>query len=110
MQSFPYDTAGVRVVRSGLPVHAHKPKRKGGVMRKLTLALSLVALVALLVVPSALAVTVPNIPVATYGSALLAGLADAVTDVLPYAAAITAFAIGVGLIRRWLGAKKATRV
>jgi len=59
---------------------------------------------------NALAVTVPDIPVSTYGNALLSGLAAAVTDVLPYAAAITAFAIGVGLIRRWLGAKKATRV
>jgi len=74
------------------------------------LTVSLVALVALMVVPNALAVTVPAIPVSTYGSALLSGLADAVTDVLPYAAAITAFAIGVGMIRRWLGAKKATRV
>jgi hypothetical protein len=74
------------------------------------IVLAIVALGALMIVPSALAVTVPNIPVATYGSALLDGLADAVTDVLPYAAAITAFAIGVGLIRRWLGAKKATRV
>lgn len=55
-------------------------------------------------------VTVPTIPVASYGDALLTGLASAVTAVFPYAAAITAFAIGVGLVRRWLGHKKATRV
>jgi hypothetical protein len=33
-----------------------------------------------------------------------------VGQVFPYAAAITAFAIGVGLVRRWLGARKATKV
>jgi hypothetical protein len=73
------------------------------------MSLVLVAVSALLV-GDAFAVTVPAIPVAAYGSALLTGLADAVTDVLPYAAAITAFAIGVGLIKRWLGSKKATNV
>lgn len=55
-------------------------------------------------------VTVPAVPVASYGDALLTGLASAVTAVFPYAAAITAFAIGVGLVRRWLGHKRATRV
>lgn len=59
---------------------------------------------------NALAVTTPSIPVSTYGDSLLSGLSSAVTAVFPYAAAITAFAIGVGLVRRWLGAKKATRV
>ena len=59
---------------------------------------------------SAFAVTVPAIPVDAYGDSLLSGLATAVGDVLPYAAAITAFAIGVGMIRRWLGSRKATRV
>jgi hypothetical protein len=54
--------------------------------------------------------TVPTVPVSSYGDALLTGLGSAVSDVFPYAAAITAFAIGVGLVRRWLGAKKATRV
>ena len=58
----------------------------------------------------ATAPVVPAIPVATYGDSLLSGLATAVTDVFPYAAAITAFAIGVGLVRRWLGHKRATRV
>jgi hypothetical protein len=55
-------------------------------------------------------ITQPTVPVASYGDALLTGLGSAVSDVFPYAAAITAFAIGVGLVRRWLGAKKATRV
>jgi hypothetical protein len=55
-------------------------------------------------------ITVPTVPVSDYGDALLTGLASAVSNVFPYAAAITAFAIGVGLVRRWLGAKKATRV
>lgn len=58
----------------------------------------------------ATAPTVPAIPVSSYGDSLLSGLGTAVTAVFPYAAAITAFAIGVGLVRRWLGAKKATRV
>lgn len=66
---------------------------------------------ALLVVGTAGAtITVPTIPVNDYGDALLSGLASAVAQVFPYAAAITAFAIGVGLVRRWLGHRKATRV
>lgn len=79
-------------------------------MKRFALMVVAVTGSALLLVSNALAVTVPDIPVDSYGNALLSGLAQAVTDVLPYAAAITAFAIGVGLIRRWLGAKKATRV
>lgn len=79
-------------------------------MKRLGLMLVVVTAIAAVFVTPALAVTVPSIPVSTYGNALLTGLADAVTDVLPYAAAITAFAIGVGMIRRWLGARKATRV
>lgn len=79
-------------------------------MKRFALMVVAVTGSALLLVSNALAVTVPDIPVSAYGNSLLTGLANAVTDVLPYAAAITAFAIGVGLIRRWLGAKKATRV
>jgi Na+/pantothenate symporter len=59
---------------------------------------------------SAFAVTVPDVPVSAYGSSLLTSLAAAITDVLPYAAAITAFAIGVGMLKRWLGHRKATNV
>lgn len=54
--------------------------------------------------------TVPAIPVSTYGDSLLSSLATAIGQVLPYAAAITAFAIGVGMLKRWLGHRKATRV
>lgn len=56
------------------------------------------------------AVTTPDVPVASYGNSLLDGLVQALTSILPYAAAITAFAIGVGMLKRWLGHKKATRV
>lgn len=55
-------------------------------------------------------VTVPTIPVASYGDALLSGLGTAVTAVFPYAAGVTVFAIGVGIVKRWLGHRKATRV
>jgi uncharacterized protein YqgC (DUF456 family) len=79
---------------------------------KFLLVGAMVAAISLVVVGTAGAVppTVPAVPVATYGDSLLTGLGSAVADVFPYAAAITAFAIGVGLVRRWLGAKKATRV
>jgi hypothetical protein len=79
--------------------------------KRIVLMLAVAAVSALAVVGSAGAViTQPTVPVATYGDALLSGLGTAVSDVFPYAAAVTAFAIGVGLVRRWLGAKKATRV
>ncbi len=53
-------------------------------------------------------ITQPTIPVDAYGGELLNLTADALVQVLPYAAAITAFAIGVGMLRRWLGHRKAT--
>ena len=74
------------------------------------LVLSVVALSALLVTNAALAVTIPDVPVEDYGDSLLAGLVQALTAIFPYAAAITAFAIGVGMVKRWLGHRKATRV
>jgi hypothetical protein len=58
----------------------------------------------------AFAVTVPAVPVSSYGNSLLDGLVSALTSILPYAAAITAFAIGVGMLKRWLGHRKATKV
>jgi hypothetical protein len=58
----------------------------------------------------ALFVTVPSIPVSDYGDSLLTSLASAIGQVFPYAAAITAFAIGVSMVRRWLGHRKATSV
>lgn len=72
--------------------------------------LSAVALGALMIVNAALAVTVPDVPVDDYGNALLDGLVQALTNIFPFAAAITAFAIGVGMVKRWLGHRKATRV
>lgn len=63
-----------------------------------------------LIAQSALAVTVPDVPVSAYGNSLLTSVANAITDVLPYAAAVTAFAIGVGMLKRWLGHRKATRI
>jgi hypothetical protein len=68
--------------------------------------------VALASVTPALAVgpTVPAVPVSDYGDSLLTSLASAIGQVFPYAAAITAFAIGVGMVKRWLGHRKATRV
>jgi hypothetical protein len=81
-------------------------------MRKFIGTVGAAALGALLIVPAALAVppTIPAVPVADYGDTLLSSLGTAVGQVFPYAAAITAFAIGVGLVRRWLGARKATKV
>lgn len=79
-------------------------------MKRLSLFLAVGATLALFVVPAAFAVTVPAVPVSAYGSSLLSELADAITAILPYAAGITAFAIGVGMLRRWLGHRKATQV
>lgn len=79
-------------------------------MRKFSLSVAVVALVALLVVPAAFAQTVPAVPVGEYGDSLLASLATAIGAIFPYAAAITAFAIAVGMVKRWLGHRKATRV
>lgn len=69
------------------------------------------ALMALMVVSVAGAtVTVPAVPVAQYGDGLLSSLSTAIGQIFPYAAAITAFAIAVGMVKRWLGHRKATRV
>jgi hypothetical protein len=65
---------------------------------------------ALVFAGSALAVTVPAVPVSDYGDALLTSLATAIGTIFPYAAAITAFAIGVSMVKRWLGHRKATRI
>lgn len=77
---------------------------------KFLLTLSVVALGALVASASALAVTVPAVPVSDYGDSLLSSLATAIGTIFPYAAAITAFAIAVGMVKRWLGHRKATRV
>jgi hypothetical protein len=79
-------------------------------VKRIFITASLMAVTALVFSTAALAQTVPTVPVSAYGDSLLTGLGSAVAAVLPYAAAITAFAIGVGMIRRWLGARKATSV
>ena len=83
---------------------------RGFAMRKFLLMGVVASLGALVFASVGMAQTVPAIPVDAYGDTLLSGLATAVGAVLPYAAAITAFAIGVGMIRRWLGSRKATKV
>lgn len=80
--------------------------------KRLVLGVAVVGVLALMVagVAGATTPTVPAIPVDQYGGSLLSSLATAIGQVLPYAAAITAFAIGVGMLKRWLGHRKATRV
>jgi hypothetical protein len=80
-------------------------------MRKFIGTLAALSLVALsLAAVAGASVVVPAVPVSSYGDALLSGLSTAITAVLPYAAGITAFAIGVGMLKRWLGHRKATHV
>jgi hypothetical protein len=80
-------------------------------MRKFISTTALFALASLVVVAVASAsVTVPAVPVSAYGDQLLTSLGTSIAAVLPYAAGITAFAIGVGMLRRWLGHRKATSV
>lgn len=82
-------------------------------IRKYRLALTVAvvgALTAVFAGAASATPTVPAIPVSSYGDSLLSGLGTAVVAVFPYAAAITVFAIGVGLVRRWLGHKRATRI
>ena len=79
-------------------------------LRAFVIMVAVAAVVALVFAFPAMAVTVPTIPVAAYGGSLLSSLATAIGTIFPYAAAITAFAIGVGMVKRWLGHRKATRV
>lgn len=97
-------------VQTGEPLPKNAATGKGDAMKRLSLMLATATVFALTVVSSALAVTVPSVPVSAYGSSLLTELADAIGQIFPYAAAITAFAIGVGMVRRWLGHRKATQV
>lgn len=80
-------------------------------VKRALLISALTALVALAIAGVASATpVVPAVPVSSYGDSLLSSLGTAVGQVFPYAAAVTAFAIGVGLVKRWLGSKKATKV
>jgi hypothetical protein len=54
--------------------------------------------------------TVPTVDPSGYGSTLLSNIGTQLAAVLPYAAAFTAFAIGVAFIKGWIGRKKATQV
>jgi hypothetical protein len=79
--------------------------------KRLAVGLMALAVFALSAVPAlALGPTAPTIDVASYGDALLTGLGTAVSAIFPYAGVITAFAIGVGMVKRWLGHRKATGV
>lgn len=88
------------------------PTERGvNAVKRAFITFGMTALTALVVAGIASAApTIPAVPVSSYGDSLLSALGTAVGQVFPYAAAITAFAIGVGLVRRWLGAKKATKV
>lgn len=80
-------------------------------MRKFLTITAVMAFGALLFAAVASAsVTVPAVPVSSYGDSLLSALGTQITAIVPYAAGITAFAIGVGMLKRWLGHRKATRV
>jgi hypothetical protein len=65
---------------------------------------------ALAAVPALATPTVPTLDVASYGDSLLSSLGTSIQAVFPYAAAVTAFAIGVGMVKRWLGHRKATAI
>lgn len=79
-------------------------------LKRFGISLSVVALAVGVFAVNAFAVTVPAVPVDAYGDTLLTSLASALGNVLPYAAAITAFAIAAGMIKRWLGSRKATKI
>lgn len=86
------------------------PHRKGYALKRILSTVAATALLSMVVVSSAFAVTVPAVPVSEYGQSLLTQLATSIAAILPYAAGITAFAIGVGMLKRWLGHRKATSV
>ncbi len=127
-QGFDYENAYWGTLRYGLPLvllslltaagvldgRTERPTTAPGggsmMLKRISTVFALVALGALFVVPAAFAQTVPAVPVDEYGDALLSSLATAIGTIFPYAAAITAFAIAVGMVKRWLGHRKATRV
>ena len=83
-------------------------------MKKLLMVGSSVATTALVAAGTSLAATgtptVPTVDPSGYGDVLLANIGTQLAAVLPYAAAFTAFAIGVGFIKGWIGRRKATSV
>lgn len=104
-----------RWLRAVLDGRSRRPKTAGlkGVemLKRFGISLGLVgALAAIAVSVASASVVVPAVPVSAYGDSLLSGLATTISGVLPYAAGITVFAIGVGMLKRWLGHRKATHV
>lgn len=81
-------------------------------LKRLGLSLVGVSAIAVVGVTSAFAVgpTVPTVDPSAYGDTLLSNIGTQLSAVLPYAAAFTAFAIGVGFIKGWIGRRKATQV
>jgi hypothetical protein len=82
---------------------------------KLLVAVAALGVLALVVVGTAgAAATFPtsavNTAVGSYGDAILSGLVSAFTAVWPYAAVVTAVAVVAGMIRRWIGSRRATHV
>jgi hypothetical protein len=53
---------------------------------------------------------IPSIPIGEYADSLLSGISESFSTILPYAAAVTAFLIGILLIRKWIGRRKATEI
>lgn len=54
--------------------------------------------------------TVPTVDPSAYGDTILNNVGSQLTAVLPYAAAFTAFAVGVMFIKGWIGRRKATQI
>jgi hypothetical protein len=81
-------------------------------LKRLGLSLAGVSAIAVVGVTSAMATTptVPTVDPSAYGDTLLSNIGTQLSAVLPYAAAFTAFAIGVGFIKGWIGRRKATQV
>ena len=78
--------------------------------KKLGISLALVSAVAVVGVTSAFATTptIPTVDPSAYGDTILSNVGAQLTAVLPYGAAFTVFAIGVGFIKGWIGRRKAT--
>lgn len=102
---------------SGLPGEGERQPTMGArkgyrMLRRLTITLALVVLAALMIVPAALAQTMPDLTdeVGSYGSALVSALTSGAADVLPYAAVFTGIGIAFAFIKGWIGRRKATSV
>jgi len=81
-------------------------------MRRIAVVFGSLLALSLALVGNALAVTVPSLTPAVqdYGDTILDNLVGVLSAVFPYAAAFTVLAIGVGVMRRWIGKRKATNI